>query len=215
VGEEDLRMPGGACDRHGMGKPEAEPLQILHIEAPSDYMGEISKLVSNRRGQLLEMNQEGALLVAKAKMPVGELFGWSSDLRSATGGRGNSSLVDQMFEKLPDEILLKVISKLPTLNDVISLSLTCRKMHQITEDDKIWKPFFRNRFPDAVANRDYAKLYRKSSSLAHNIKLGVEIFLGESADWSVSLDGKIQQITDNYGFKTRMQSAVLGLHYWF
>lgn len=85
-----------------------EPLQILHIEAPSEYMGEISKLVSNRRGQLLEMNQAGALVIAKAKMPVGDLFGWSSDLRSATGGRGNSSLVDQMYEKLPDELQEKI-----------------------------------------------------------------------------------------------------------
>jgi elongation factor 2 len=89
-----------------------EPKQILQIEAPVDYMGEVSKLVSNKRGQLLEMNQEGALVVAQAKMPVGEMFGWSSDLRSATGGRGNSSLVDQMFEKLPNEMQDKIIQQI-------------------------------------------------------------------------------------------------------
>lgn len=85
-----------------------EPKQILRIEAPTDYMGEVSKLVSNKRGQLLEMNQEGSLTVIKAKMPVGEMMGWSSDLRSATGGRGISSLIDQMFEKLPDEFQQKI-----------------------------------------------------------------------------------------------------------
>ncbi|MEA3514827.1 MAG: elongation factor EF-2 [Nanoarchaeota archaeon] len=85
-----------------------EPLQILQIEAPSEYMGEISKLISNKRGQLLDMQQEGATVVVKAKMPVGEMFGWSSDLRSATGGRGNSSLVDQVFEKLPGELQEKI-----------------------------------------------------------------------------------------------------------
>lgn len=89
-----------------------EPLQILHIEAPVEYMGEISKIVSNKRGQLLEMNQEGADVVVKAKMPVGEMFGWSSDLRSATGGRGTSSLVDQMFEKLPDELQQKILKQI-------------------------------------------------------------------------------------------------------
>lgn len=89
-----------------------EPLQIMLLEAPQEYMGELSKLISNKRGQLLEMNQEGALVVAKAKMPVGELFGWSSELRSATGGRGQSSLVDQMFEKLPDELQDKIINQL-------------------------------------------------------------------------------------------------------
>jgi elongation factor 2 len=85
-----------------------EPYQILHIEAPNEFMGELSKLVSNKRGQLLDMKQEGSLVVIKAKMPVAELLGWSSDLRSATGGRGNSSLIDQMFEKVPAELQQKV-----------------------------------------------------------------------------------------------------------
>jgi elongation factor 2 len=85
-----------------------EPLQILQIEGPADSMGEISKLVANKRGQLIEMNQEGALTVVKAKMPVAEMMGWSSELRSATGGRGTSSLVDQMFERLPEDLQQKI-----------------------------------------------------------------------------------------------------------
>ena len=89
-----------------------EPLQIHLIEAPSDCMGEISKLISNKRGQLLEMNQEGATVSAKAKLPVAELIGWSSDLRSATGGRGTSSLVDQSFEKLPGELQQKIVKQI-------------------------------------------------------------------------------------------------------
>ncbi len=89
-----------------------EPYQILHIEAPNEFMGELSKLISNKRGQLLDMQQEGSLVVIKAKMPVAELLGWSSDLRSATGGRGNSSLIDQMFEKVPGELQAKVVSSI-------------------------------------------------------------------------------------------------------
>ena len=85
-----------------------EPLQVMRIEIPHDYVGEISKLVSSKRGQLLEMNQEGNLTIVVAKLPVGELLGWSNDLRSATEGRGNSSLMDQMFEKLPYELQEKV-----------------------------------------------------------------------------------------------------------
>jgi len=85
-----------------------EPLQIMRIESPNDYVGEISKLVSSKRGQLLDMNQEGDITVIKAKLPVGELFGWSNDLRSATGGRGNSSLIDQMFERMPGELQDKI-----------------------------------------------------------------------------------------------------------
>ena len=85
-----------------------EPLQVMRIEIPNEYVGEISKLVSSKRGQLLDLNQEGNQSVVKAKLPVGELLGWSSDLRSATEGRGSSSLVDQMFEKLPYELQEKI-----------------------------------------------------------------------------------------------------------
>ncbi len=89
-----------------------EPKQIMRLEAPVEYMGELSKLISNRRGQLLDMSQEGALTIAKAKMPVGEMIGWSSALRSATGGRGNSSLMDQMFERLPSELQEKIVKQI-------------------------------------------------------------------------------------------------------
>ena len=89
-----------------------EPLQILQIEAPADFLGEISKLISNKRGQLLDAQQEGNTIIIKAKMPVAEMFGWSSDLRSSTSGRGSSSLIDQMFEKLPEELQDRVIKQI-------------------------------------------------------------------------------------------------------
>ncbi len=89
-----------------------EPLQIHLIEAPVDFTGEVTKLVSNKRGQLLEMNQEGTRTLIKAKIPVAEMLGWSSDLRSATAGRGISSLMDQMFEKLPMDLQGKIIQQI-------------------------------------------------------------------------------------------------------
>ncbi|MBI2151807.1 elongation factor EF-2 [Candidatus Woesearchaeota archaeon] len=85
-----------------------EPLQVMRIEAPNEYVGEISRLVSSKRGQLLDLNQEGEQGIIKAKLPVGELIGWSNDLRSATEGRGSSNLVDQMFERLPFELQDKI-----------------------------------------------------------------------------------------------------------
>jgi elongation factor 2 len=85
-----------------------EPLQVLQIDAPASYMGAISKLIQNRRGQLLEMTQEGEMITVKAKLPVAETFGLTSDLRSATEGRGSFSVIDQLFEKLPFELQEKV-----------------------------------------------------------------------------------------------------------
>ena len=89
-----------------------EPMQVLQIEAPAKCMGNLSKLVQNRRGQLLDMQQEESHLVVKAKLPVGEMFGLSSDLRSATEGRGHFYVSDQVFEKLPSELQAKVSNDL-------------------------------------------------------------------------------------------------------
>ena len=89
-----------------------EPLQILQLEAPADYLGDLSKLISNKRGQLLDVQQEGNTITVRAKMPVGEMFGWISALRSATGGRGVSSVVDQLFQRLPEELQQRIIKQL-------------------------------------------------------------------------------------------------------
>jgi elongation factor 2 len=77
-----------------------------------EYVGEISKLITNKRGQMLDMQQEGDDTIILGKLPVGEMFGLSNDLRSATNGRGNFSLVDQAFEKLPGELQNKIVSQI-------------------------------------------------------------------------------------------------------
>ena len=89
-----------------------EPLQIHVIECPDQFMGAVTKLVGGKRGQLLDMRQEGSLSIIKAKIPVSEMIGWSSDLRSATEGRGTSSLLDQLFEPVPMSIQDEVIKKI-------------------------------------------------------------------------------------------------------
>ena len=89
-----------------------EPLQVMQIDAPVEYMGEVSKLVQNKRGQLLSMDQEGVSLVVKAILPVAEMIGWASDLRSGTAGRGSSFIIDQKFDKVPESLQPKVIQQI-------------------------------------------------------------------------------------------------------
>jgi elongation factor 2 len=89
-----------------------EPLQIHVIEMPDKFMGAITKIVGSKRGQMLDMRQEGVNAEMEAKLPVAEMMGWSSDLRSATEGRGTSSLKDQLFEKIPASIQADVIKKI-------------------------------------------------------------------------------------------------------
>jgi elongation factor 2 len=86
-----------------------EPLQIHVIDAPDSFMGAVTKLVGGKRGQMLEVSQEGSTATMKVKLPVAEMMGWSNDLRSATEGRGTSSLSDQLFERLPQAMQDQVI----------------------------------------------------------------------------------------------------------
>jgi len=89
-----------------------EPLQIHLIEMPDKFLGIVTKLVGSKRGQMLEVKQEETQAEMKAKLPVAEMIGWSNDLRSATEGRGVSSLMDQLFEKVPASIRQDVIRKI-------------------------------------------------------------------------------------------------------
>ena len=89
-----------------------EPMQVMLIDAPVEYTGELSKLVNSMRGQLLDVTHDNNMVVVKAKMPVMSMLGWSSDLRSATEGRGVSSLVDQSFERIPFELQTKVVQEI-------------------------------------------------------------------------------------------------------
>ncbi len=89
-----------------------EPLQVLQFEAPDAHMGDISRLIANKRGQLLDMVQEGSHVVVKAKLPVAEMFGLTGELRSSTAGRGNFFVVDQVFERLPFELQKKVVGQI-------------------------------------------------------------------------------------------------------
>jgi len=89
-----------------------EPLQIHLIEMPDQFLGQVTKLINGKRGQMIEVNQEGSQAEIKAKLPVAEMIGWSNDLRSATEGRGTSSLIDQLFEKVPSNIQADLIKRI-------------------------------------------------------------------------------------------------------
>jgi len=89
-----------------------EPLQIHVIDMPDNFLGPATKLVGSKRGQMLDMKQEGSNAEMEAKIPVAEMIGWSSDLRSATEGRGTSSLKDQLFEKIPAGIQEDIIRRI-------------------------------------------------------------------------------------------------------
>ncbi|RLG14899.1 MAG: elongation factor EF-2 [Candidatus Nanohalarchaeota archaeon] len=91
-----------------------EPKQILRIDAPIDYMGNIINEVQNRRGQILEMHEEGDMNSIEAKLPVAEMFGFEAGVKSATAGRGFQSLIDIVYEKVPRDIMDRIVKEIKT-----------------------------------------------------------------------------------------------------
>ncbi len=89
-----------------------EPLQIHLIEIPDSFLGAMTKLIGGKRGQMLDVQQEGTNAELEAKIPVAEMIGWSNDLRSSSEGRGTSSLKDQLFEPIPMSIQKDIIKKI-------------------------------------------------------------------------------------------------------
>ncbi|RKY17042.1 MAG: hypothetical protein DRP90_07155 [Planctomycetota bacterium] len=95
---------------------------MIRIDVPTEVMGGAIKEIQNRRGQVLDMKEERGITIIQAKVPVAEMFGFNSELKSATGGKGFYSLIDVIYEKLPknlqDQIVIK-IRKRKGLNEEI------------------------------------------------------------------------------------------------
>jgi elongation factor 2 len=81
-----------------------EPKQIIRIDTPQDYIGNVTAEVGNRRGEILNVEQEENTSIVTAKVPVAELFGFEGALKSATAGKGFQSLMDVVFEKIPNDL---------------------------------------------------------------------------------------------------------------
>lgn len=86
-----------------------EPMQKLWVQAPHEYMGAITREIQGRRGQILDMNQEGELINIESKVPVAEMFGFSGEIRSATEGRALWSTEVMGFELLPESLQKDIV----------------------------------------------------------------------------------------------------------
>jgi len=89
-----------------------EPKQIIRIDVPTEQMGGATKEVGNRRGQIMDMTEERGVTSITTKLPVAEMFGFNSALKSATGGLGFFWLIDIVYEPLPRELQDKVVAQI-------------------------------------------------------------------------------------------------------
>ncbi len=91
------------------GRALLEPKQMLFIQIPDSVMGDAVREIQQRRGDVLNMEQEGENTNITAKVPVAEMFGFSSDIRGATAGRALWSTENSGFERVPREIEKEVV----------------------------------------------------------------------------------------------------------
>jgi elongation factor 2 len=89
-----------------------EPMQNVYIDVPQDYLGSVTRELQRRRGMVNDMKQKDELMTIEGKIPVGESFGFSGDIRSATEGHALWSTENSGFDKLPSELQQKVIMQI-------------------------------------------------------------------------------------------------------
>jgi len=81
-----------------------EPIMLVEVETPEEYMGDVMGDLSKRRGKILGSEKKGPTVVIKVEVPLAEMFGYATDLRSITQGRATFSMVFQKYEEVPKNI---------------------------------------------------------------------------------------------------------------
>jgi elongation factor G len=88
-----------------------EPIMKVEVTAPAEYLGSVMGDVSSRRGMIDGQEERGNAVVVQASVPLSEMFGYATDLRSFTQGRGNYVMQFDRYEQVPKSIREEIIKK--------------------------------------------------------------------------------------------------------
>ena len=101
-----LKAAGKKCDPVIL-----EPIMAVEITAPSEYLGSVMGDISSRRGMIEGQEERGNAVSVQASVPLSEMFGYATDLRSFTQGRGNYTMRFDRYEPVPKSIREEIIKK--------------------------------------------------------------------------------------------------------
>ena len=87
-----------------------EPIMKVEVTMPEEYMGDVIGDINSRRGRIEGMDDIGGGKMVKAYVPLAEMFGYSTDLRSRTQGRGNYSMFFEKYEQVPKSVQDKIVA---------------------------------------------------------------------------------------------------------
>ena len=108
-----FKVAGSICFRNAakQGNPVMlEPVMNVEIVTPEDFFGDVMGNVNSRRGQIYESGDRGMAKFIKAMIPLAEMFGYATDLRSMTQGRANYTMEFDHYEKVPGNVAEKLIA---------------------------------------------------------------------------------------------------------
>ncbi|BCA80467.1 elongation factor G [Desulfuromonas sp. AOP6] len=88
-----------------------EPIMAVEVVVPEEYMGDVIGDLNSRRGRIMGMESRGAAQVINSQVPLANMFGYATDLRSATQGRATYTMVFDHYEQVPKAIADEVIAK--------------------------------------------------------------------------------------------------------
>ena len=109
-----FKIAGSMAFRQAVAKAAPvllEPMMKVEITTPDEYLGDVMGDVSSRRGRIQGMNPKNGVHVLDAYIPLAEMFGYATDLRSNTQGRATYSMQFDHYEKVPQAISEKVIGE--------------------------------------------------------------------------------------------------------
>ena len=109
-----FKIAGSQCFKQGAQKANPvllEPIMAVEVVTPEDYMGDVMGDLSRRRGMLHGMDESPAGRVIRAEVPLAEMFGYSTDLRSATQGRATYTMEFSKYSEAPANIAEAIIKK--------------------------------------------------------------------------------------------------------
>ena len=88
-----------------------EPIMEVEVETPEDYVGDVIGDLNSRRGKILGMEKKGIITAVRAHVPLAEMFGYATTLRSLTQGRGTFIMKFSHYEEVPQQIAEKIIGE--------------------------------------------------------------------------------------------------------
>jgi elongation factor G len=95
-----------------MAKPVLlEPIMSVEVVTPEEYMGDVMGDLSSRRGRIAGMEARGNTQVVTASVPLSEMFGYSTDLRSRTQGRATYTMQFDSYQQVPESIASEIIKR--------------------------------------------------------------------------------------------------------